>query len=64
MKNTKKNAHPYLDKMVDWILTNAHCTHTGYADDGIEAIYRMKDGTEYRILLDMDYEVAKVALVA
>ena len=49
----------YLDKMVDYILTG-HCIKTGYADDGIEAIYKMADGTKYRILLNADYEVVKV----
>ena len=55
-----KTRYTYLDKMVDWILANAHCISTGYAEDGIEAIYRMKDGTKYRIMLDSDYELVSV----
>lgn len=52
----------YLDKMIDWILNNAHCIHTGRVGDEIETIYRMKDGTEYRIMLNSDYEIASVNL--
>ena len=59
-----KNRYTFLDKMVDWILSNAHCIRTGYTTDGIEAIYRMKDGTEYRISLDYEYELTGVAKVA
>lgn len=55
-----KNRYTYLDKMVDWILANSHCISTGYVGDEIEAIYRMNDGTKYRIVLDCNYELAKV----
>ena len=55
-----KTRYTYLDKMVDWILANSHCIRTGYADDGIEAVYRMNDGTEYRIMLDYDYNITSV----
>lgn len=50
----------YIDKLIDWILTNAHCIKTGYVGDEIETIYRMKDGAEYRIMLDYDYNVTRV----
>ena len=55
-----KNRFSYLDKMVDWILANARCIRTGYVGEQIEAVYRMKDGTEYRIVLTSDYELASV----
>lgn len=55
-----KNRFSYLDRLVDWILANAHCIYTGYVGDEIEAVYRMKDGTEYRIMLDSDYNLASV----
>lgn len=50
----------HLDKMIDYILNNAHCIRTGWVGDEIETIYRMKDGTEYRIMLDYDYNIARV----
>ena len=50
----------HIDKLINWILENAHCIHTGVTEDGIETIYRMNDGTEYRIMLDNDYNVASV----
>jgi len=55
-----KTRYTYLDKMVDWILANAHCIRTAYVGDEIETIYRMKDGTEYRIMLDSEYNLASV----
>ena len=50
----------YLDKMIDWILNNAHCIHTGYVGENIEAVYKMNDGTKYRIMLNSDYEITSV----
>ena len=50
----------YLDRMIDYITSNGHCVRTAEAEDGIEAIYKMADGTKYRILLNADYEVVKV----
>ena len=52
--------HSYLNKMVDWILDNSHCIRTGYVGNEIEAVYRMKDGTEYVIMLNNDYEIVSV----
>ena len=55
-----KTRFVFLDKMVDWILANSHCIRTGYVGDEIETVYRMKDGTKYRIMLNNDYEIVSV----